>query len=178
MPTLDNTANNAFPFPTAANNGGDFATGIEDFAAAVDKMWSSGTLAERPTTGLVMNQEYYATDTGQWFKYNGSVWEQIGINGTISTPTRVTGTAYQPNTTRMTFVKVFVATTADEETAFLTIDVGDTSSPTLTVDQSSAAPIAGIPSVASVSAMVPAGFYYKFYLSIQDSTATVIETTL
>lgn len=73
MPVENTTTNNAFRYPTAANDGVDFAQGIADLASDVDGMWLHGTLAARPVAS-VRGRVYYATDTGTFFEDTGAAW--------------------------------------------------------------------------------------------------------
>lgn len=100
MPTLDTTTNNSFRYPTDADNGVDFATGIADLAADVDGMWSSGTLAARPAAGK-LNRVYWATDTKLLYQDNGTAWQTILLAGawvplTLGTEINA-GTGYLPS---------------------------------------------------------------------------------
>ena len=70
------TPNNAWPVPTAANDGVDFATGLHGFAGAVDAMWlAPGTISARPAASSVPRFALYqATDTGLIYRSTGSAW--------------------------------------------------------------------------------------------------------
>jgi hypothetical protein len=82
MPIESNTPNNSFRYPTAANNGSDFATGLQDLANDIDGMWQSGTLVARPAANAVKpGTTYRATDTGQVSWSNGTIWRDVGIGG-------------------------------------------------------------------------------------------------
>jgi hypothetical protein len=85
MPTTQPTTNNGFPFPTAANNGSDFATGVQEFGTAVDTMWDHGTISNRPTSGTYVGQVYYGTDTLTWYRWNGSAWQSRVVVSTSGT---------------------------------------------------------------------------------------------
>lgn len=78
--TLDTTTNNGFQYPTGANDGDDFATGIQDFANDLDAMWDSGTLVARPASAPT-NAVYYATDANQYFNWNGVEWQIMLVAG-------------------------------------------------------------------------------------------------
>jgi hypothetical protein len=92
MTTLDTTTNNDFRYPTGANDGTDFATGLQDFADDVDGMWSSGTLAARPAAGT-LNRVYWATDTKLLYQDNGSAWTTVLLAGAWVALTLGTGVA-------------------------------------------------------------------------------------
>ena len=81
MPNLLTTTNNDLSYPSSANSGQDFSTGIADLANSVDAMWDSGTLAGRPAAGIV-NRRYYATDTGVWYLDTGAAWVPVPQLGT------------------------------------------------------------------------------------------------
>ena len=83
MPTLNTTTNNGFHYPTAANNGQDFATGIQDLATDLDALWSKGTLVSRRTAPATTGVEFFATDVdgGTTYKWNGSVWQTVMLAG-------------------------------------------------------------------------------------------------
>lgn len=110
-PTLATTTNNALRYPTSANNGTDFATGIADLASDIDGKWFSGTLAARPTAGT-LNRLYYATDVGQFYFDTGSAWLLAAPSDTgWVTPTLAAGwgsDANQPFAYRAIGDKVFL----------------------------------------------------------------------
>lgn len=81
MPNLDNTPNNKFRYPSAANNGIDFSAGFQDFADDIDAMWRAGALVARPAaTAVPTNSVYLATDDptggtqGTLYRSDGSTW--------------------------------------------------------------------------------------------------------
>lgn len=81
-PTLSTTPNNSFRYPTSANNGTDFSTGLLDFADDVDGMWSAGTLVSRPAASAVKaGAVYRTTDTGgeTLSASDGSVWLPLSL---------------------------------------------------------------------------------------------------
>jgi microcystin-dependent protein len=91
-PTLDTTTNNSFRYPTAANNGSDFGTGLQDFATDVDGMWQAGTLVSRPTASSVKaGTHYYATDAGAYSVSNGSTWGLLGSPSPVGAMSQYAG---------------------------------------------------------------------------------------
>lgn len=89
-PTLSTTTNNAFRFPTDANNGTDFATGIADLGADVDGMWSSGTFSARPSASK-LNRVYWATDVKVLYWDSGTAWEAVMLGGAWTSLTLASG---------------------------------------------------------------------------------------
>jgi hypothetical protein len=82
MPVVyETTTNNSFAFPTSANNGSDFSTGLDTFADGVDAMWASGTYAVRPATPP-SNSFYYATDVKLLYQYAAIGWQTVMLAGT------------------------------------------------------------------------------------------------
>lgn len=75
-------------------------TGLLDNSVLI----SQGTLAARPATPSpnVSGQTYYATDTTQWFFWNGSAWNAIHVEGawqalTLGTGVSAGGAGYTPS---------------------------------------------------------------------------------
>lgn len=54
---------------------------------------SKGTLAQRPNGPLPIGFDYSATDTGQWFEWNGGAWIEMGGDVMELGSVEVTGTA-------------------------------------------------------------------------------------
>lgn len=54
------------------------------------QLCSTGTLAARPAAGL-FGRDYYAADTGQWYRDNGTIWTTFPVTGPWQTLTLAGG---------------------------------------------------------------------------------------
>ena len=91
-PTLATTPSNSFRYPTAANNGSDFGTGLQDLADDVDGMWIRGTIASLPTASTA-GRRYYATDLSQELYDTGSSWIPVGSATPVGTIAHYAGSS-------------------------------------------------------------------------------------
>lgn len=76
----NSTSRLALVQPIGADAASELRVAITANATTLDPavLQSSGTISSRPSAGSVQfGNEYYATDTAQWFKSNGSVWQMI-----------------------------------------------------------------------------------------------------
>lgn len=93
MSTELTTPNNSFRYPTSANDGNDFASGIGDLADDVDGMWQQNTISNRPAASSVKARTvFYATDTTTYYLSNGSTWSTMLVAGAWVALTLVHGT--------------------------------------------------------------------------------------
>lgn len=72
---MESTTRLALPYPQASDDVSAFPAVAGEQMTALDGsvIVTEGTLTSRPSSTAYGN-EYYATDTGQWFKYTGSAW--------------------------------------------------------------------------------------------------------
>jgi hypothetical protein len=92
----------------------------------------------------------------------------------VSHPTRVTGTAYQPNTERPTAVNVQIISQAGDAPGTGEAMIGVTDTPSAVVDIVTVTQVDGGNTIQTLHFFVPAGWYYEIAV---DAEATIVESS-